>query len=81
LAFKIIAILHNTLLATLIKLLKTVSKGLFRNRSQKRCHTFSDCCHVCKTCAFHYALQVRKQKEVHPPQFPDLTPAGARSGE
>jgi hypothetical protein len=33
LAFKIIAILHNTLLATFIKLLETVSKGLFRNRS------------------------------------------------
>jgi hypothetical protein len=40
LAFKIIAILHNTLLATFIKLLETVSKGLFRNRSQNRCHTF-----------------------------------------
>jgi hypothetical protein len=39
LAFKIIAILHNTLLATFIKLLETVSKGLFRNRSQNRCHT------------------------------------------
>jgi hypothetical protein len=31
LAFKII-ILHNTRLATFIKLLKTLSKGLFRNR-------------------------------------------------
>jgi hypothetical protein len=30
LAFKIIIILHNTLLATFIKLLETVSKGLFR---------------------------------------------------
>jgi hypothetical protein len=29
LAFKIIATLHNTLLATFIKLLETVSKGLF----------------------------------------------------
>jgi hypothetical protein len=29
LAFKIIAILYNTLLATFIKLLETVSKGLF----------------------------------------------------
>jgi hypothetical protein len=43
LAFKIIAILHNTQLATFIKLLETVSKGLFRNRSQNRCHTFLDC--------------------------------------
>jgi hypothetical protein len=34
LAFKIIAILHNTQLATFIKLLETVSKDLFRNRSQ-----------------------------------------------
>jgi hypothetical protein len=24
-----------------------------------------DCRHVCKTCAFHYALQAGKQKEVH----------------
>jgi hypothetical protein len=31
LAFKIIAILHNTPLATFIKLLESVSKGLFRN--------------------------------------------------
>jgi hypothetical protein len=30
LAFKIITILHNTLSATFIKLLETVSKGLFR---------------------------------------------------
>jgi hypothetical protein len=67
LAFKIIAVLHNTLLAMFIKLLETVSKGLFRNRSQNRCHTFLDCCHVCKTCAFHDALQAEKQKEVHPP--------------
>jgi hypothetical protein len=36
LAFKIIIILHNTRLATFIKLLETVSKGLFRNRSQNR---------------------------------------------
>jgi hypothetical protein len=33
LAFKKIAILHSTLLATFIKLLETVSKGLLRNRS------------------------------------------------
>jgi hypothetical protein len=43
LAFKIIAILHNTRLATFIKPLETVSKGLFRNRSQNSCHTFLDC--------------------------------------
>jgi hypothetical protein len=43
LAFKIIAILHSTPLATFIKLLKTVSKGLFRNRSQNCCPTFLDC--------------------------------------
>jgi hypothetical protein len=24
-----------------------------------------DCGHVCKTCAFHDALQARKQKEAH----------------
>jgi hypothetical protein len=34
LAYKIIIILYNTRLATFIKLLETVSKGLFRNRSQ-----------------------------------------------
>jgi heme/copper-type cytochrome/quinol oxidase subunit 3 len=33
-AFKIIAIFHTTRLAKFIKLLETVSKGLFRNRSQ-----------------------------------------------
>jgi hypothetical protein len=43
LAFKIIAILQNTRLATFIKLLETVSKGLFRNRSQNSCHTLLDC--------------------------------------
>jgi hypothetical protein len=43
LTFKIIAILHNIRLATFIKLLQTVSKGLFTNRSQSSCHTFLDC--------------------------------------
>jgi hypothetical protein len=33
LTFKIIAILHNTRLATFIKLLETLSKGLFRSRT------------------------------------------------
>jgi hypothetical protein len=42
LAFKIITILHNTRLATFIKLLETVSKGLFRNRLQNNCHTLLD---------------------------------------
>jgi hypothetical protein len=65
LSFKIIAILHNTLLATFIKLLETISKGIFKNRSQNRCHTFLDCRHVSKTCAFHYAFEAEKQKEVH----------------
>jgi hypothetical protein len=81
LAFKIIAILHNTLLVKFIKLLETVSRGLFNNRSQNRCHTFLYCGHVCKTYAFHDALQAGKQKEVHPPYSPDLAPAGARSRE
>jgi hypothetical protein len=65
LAFKIIAILHNKLLAMFIKLLETVSKGVLRNRSQNHCHTFLDCRHICKTCTFHYALQAGKQKEFH----------------
>jgi hypothetical protein len=43
LAFKIIVILHNTRLATFIKLLETVSTGLFRNRSQNSCQTLLDC--------------------------------------
>jgi len=64
LAFKIITILHNTLLATFIKLLENVSKGLCRNRSQNRCHTVLDCRHVCKRCAFHDALQAGNQKDV-----------------
>jgi hypothetical protein len=42
LGFKIIIILHNTRLATFIKLLETGSKGLFRNRSQNSCRTFLD---------------------------------------
>jgi hypothetical protein len=50
LAFKIIAILHNTLLATFIKLLETVSKGLFRNRSQNSCQTFLDCRRIGRVC-------------------------------
>jgi hypothetical protein len=57
LAFKIIASLHNTLLATFIKLLESVSKSLLRNRLQNGCHTSLDCRHVCKSCAFHDALQ------------------------
>jgi hypothetical protein len=36
---------------------------------------FLDYRHVCKTCAFNDALQVGKQKEVHPPYSPDLAPA------
>jgi hypothetical protein len=40
-----------------------------------------DCRHVCKTCAFHDALQAVKQKEVHPLYSPDVAPAGATSGE
>jgi hypothetical protein len=64
LAFKIIAILHNTLLATFIKLLETVSKGLFRTRSKNRCHTFLHYSHVCKTCAFRRGN--RKKSNVHP---------------
>jgi len=64
LAFKIIVILHITLLVTFIRLLEIVSKGLCRNRSQNRCDTFLDCRHVCKTCAFHDALRAGKQKEV-----------------
>jgi hypothetical protein len=62
-AFKIIAILHNTLLVTFIKLMETISKGLFRNKLQNRCHRYLDCHHG-KACAFHDALQVAKQKEV-----------------
>jgi hypothetical protein len=65
LVFKIIAILHSTLLATFIKLLQTVSKGIFRNRSQNRCHKFLECRHVCKTCAFQDALQAGKQNDGH----------------
>jgi hypothetical protein len=37
---------------------------------------FLDCCRVCKTCAFHHALQAGNQKEVYPPYSPDLAPAG-----
>jgi hypothetical protein len=81
LAFKIIAILHNTLLATFIKLLDIASKGLFRNRSQNRCHTFLHCRHGSKIYTLHHVLQAGKQKKVHRPYSPDLAPIGARSGE
>jgi hypothetical protein len=67
LAFKIIAIIHNTLLATFINLLETVSKGLFSNRSQNRCYTFLDYRHVGKKCTYHNVLQAGKQKDAHPP--------------
>jgi hypothetical protein len=60
LAFKIIAILHNTRLAMFIKLLETVSKGLFRNLSQNSCHTFLDCRR--RAAAIH--LQAVEIKEV-----------------
>jgi hypothetical protein len=43
LAFKLIVILHNTRLATILKLRDTVSKRLFSNRSQTSCHTLLDC--------------------------------------
>jgi hypothetical protein len=43
LAFKIIIILHNTRLATFIKILETVSNGLFMNQSQNSYDTFLDC--------------------------------------
>jgi hypothetical protein len=43
LAFKIIAILHNTLLATVIKLLETVSECLFRKGSPNSCETVVEC--------------------------------------
>ena len=76
LAFKIIVILYNTLLATFIKLMETVSKGLCRNRSQNRCHTFLDCRHACKTCAFHDALQAGKTESA---QAPDQGSSGGWS--
>jgi hypothetical protein len=56
LAFKIIAIIHNTLLATFTKLLETVSKGLFRNRSQNRCHTL---CIVLCSYGFEFCVRSR----------------------
>jgi hypothetical protein len=37
-----------------------------------------DCRHVCKPCAFHNALQARKQKEVHPLYSPDMAPVWQR---
>jgi hypothetical protein len=40
-----------------------------------------DCRHVCKTCAFHDALQAGKHKEVHRTPLICRLPAGDRSGE
>jgi hypothetical protein len=76
LAFTIIAILHNTLLATFITLLETVGKYLFRNRSQNRCHTFWIAATSAKRAPFcSSAFQAEEPKEVHPPNSPDPTPA------
>jgi hypothetical protein len=36
----------QTMLATIIKLLEIVSKGMFGNPSQNHCNTFLDCRHV-----------------------------------
>jgi len=70
LAFKIIAILHNTLLATFIKLLESVSKGLCRNRSQNRCHTLLDSAKSAKHAPFMMLFRRENRKKS----------AGARSG-
>jgi hypothetical protein len=75
LTFKIIAILQNTMLATFIKLLETVSKGLFRNRSQTRCHI---CSWIAATSAKHSPFMMlfrRGNKEVHLQYSSDLAPA------
>jgi hypothetical protein len=41
-----------------------------------------DCCHVCKTCAFHGILQAANIKKcTSPPYCLEMVPAGARSEE
>jgi hypothetical protein len=77
LVFKIIAILHNTLLETFIKLLETVSKGLFRNRSQNHCHMFLDCRHVRQNVRLLWCSS-GGETERSPPYSLALAPAGAR---
>jgi hypothetical protein len=77
--FKIIAILHNTLLATFIKLLETVSKSLFRNRSQNRCHTFLIAAKSAKLALFMMPSGGKTRRS--PPYSPDMAPAGAISGK
>jgi hypothetical protein len=62
LAFKIIAILHNTLLATFIKLLETVSKGLLGIDRRTAVTRSWIAATFCKTCAFHDAVQAGKQR-------------------
>jgi hypothetical protein len=58
LAFKITAILDNTRLATFIKLLETVSKGLFRNRSQNNVQW----CNGARICSFLWGdISVERQ--------------------
>jgi hypothetical protein len=37
--------------------------------------------HVCKTCAFHGALQAGKLKEVHPPYSSDQAPSNVVLGD
>jgi hypothetical protein len=62
LAFKIIIILHNTRLATFIKLLETVSKGLFSNRSQNSCRKADGNPRTCDSCSAKEALADSFQK-------------------
>jgi hypothetical protein len=67
LVFKIIINLHNTRLAKFIKLLETVSKGLFRNRSQNCCHTLLDSPnvldtpHICNISRLRVKLHILKE--------------------
>jgi hypothetical protein len=71
LAFKIIAILHNTRLATFIKLLETVSKSLFSNRPQNSCHRLLDCRRAA-------AIPQPKTASVVPPEYGRLLPETCR---
>jgi hypothetical protein len=62
LAFKTIAILHNTLQATFIKLLETFRKaslGIYCRTAVTRSWIAAT---SAKTCALHDSLQARKQK-------------------
>ncbi|GBN06473.1 hypothetical protein AVEN_177231-1 [Araneus ventricosus] len=62
LAFNVITISYNTLLTSVVQLLETVSKRIFRYRSKHRCHTLLDLRNVGKAQTFQVSFEAGKQE-------------------